>query len=114
MDEDVGQFQICASIESGQVQREILLPLTLELGTASLGDFDLSSQEFTFSELAATSCVDVQVFDDGDVFDEDQTFSVMLDCNSVVRCGSVSIADVTIINIDGKLSRMLVKMYCCI
>lgn len=102
VDEDVGQFQICASIESGQIEREIALPLTLQLGTASTGDFDLSIQTFTFSDLTATSCLGVEVFDDGDVFDDDKTFSVTLNCNSVVRCGSVSTVEATISNIDGK------------
>ena len=102
-EEGMGPVQICASIESGQMEGNIMIPLIFAPDTATPDDFNPAVQTLSFSEQMNTSCVDVEVNDNAE-FENDETFSALLGCDGAgVQCGEISAAEVVIVNDDGEL-----------
>ena len=98
--EDEASVSICASIITGQIEREIVLPLTFTPGTASDADFTLEGLSLTFTEQNRTDCADVEVVND-DFYEGKEDFFANLSCDEViVKCG-ISTSIISIKNDDG-------------
>ncbi len=69
------QPQICASITSGQLEREMIL--TLNFLPLSTNDFNSETLTLQFSEQKLMDCVDVGIVHDG-LFEDDESFTVEL------------------------------------
>jgi hypothetical protein len=100
--ENMSLIEVCAFIESGQIETEILVPVALTPVTA---DFSSVPPALSFSESMNVSCIEVQINDD-ELFEDDETFRVNLDCgdnDGVVKCGLLASTQITIVNNDGKI-----------
>ena len=100
--EDEGEVSVCASILTGQIERDIVLQLTFTPDTASGGvDFTSADQSLTFTEEDGMDCADVKIFND-DFFEETELFIADLSCNEeIVDCG-LSRSVISIRNDDRK------------
>ena len=107
--ENEEQPQICASITSGQLQRELVLTVIPTPSSASaVSDFDPDTQVLVFSELIHMSCVNVGIVDDG-FLEDNEVFSVALGNNGngpIVQLGTITVANVVIQDNDGKMVSM--------
>lgn len=98
--EDEKSVSICASIITGQIERDIVLPLTFTPDTASGVDFTPAEQSLTFTEQNGMDCADVEIVND-DFYEETEVFFADLSCNEmIVRCG-LTRSVISIRNDDG-------------
>ena len=106
--EDSGPLLICAAIEVGELERDLVVMMTVELDTASPDDLDMELQPFYFSEESAEVCRNVSISDDS-LFEEDETF--FIDLLSVEEDSAVSFTTsrgmFTILNDDGTCTGIL-------
>lgn len=100
------QLQICASLVTGQLERDIVVLVTFTPSTASSQDFNFNqaSQTLLFSQQSTQLCYDVEIVDD-ELFEDSETFFVGLqtdESGGVVRF-TISSASVIIISDDGEI-----------
>ena len=98
--EDDGQVEVCANV-TGQLERNIEIPLTLQAVSTSVDDIDpFDATMFAFSGETST-CINVGIAEDS-IFEDDETFVLELaGCDEIVRCG-LSSSEVQILNDDCK------------
>lgn len=110
--ENEQQVQLCASIVSGQLERNVEVSVTFTPNTASIGEFSQVSQTLTFSGQNTLLCFNVEIVDD-QFFEDDETFFANLETLESVEFVqfATSRAEVVITNDDGNYCNTGIEIY---
>ncbi|XP_064407623.1 mucin-3A-like isoform X2 [Halichondria panicea] len=102
---------VCASL-TGLLGRSVVVGLTSTIGTASSSDFSLAPGELTFTASDSTTPCSVVTATSDDIFEDDETFTVTLNPNSLPSGVTISGESSTTVTIpaNGDVTIQIVEM----